>query len=114
LDTLTSELKSQKLSCDQGRIPTFFLVRFRKSSTSEDPNDPEVTVEMIEGSSRRSSQAASQTSDSTENIGCMKKTENSLGLCINKVFLKAFLLTFLGEWGDKSQLGTISLAATNV
>jgi len=88
-------------------------VRFRKSSTSEDPNDPDVTVEMIESSSRRSSQTNSQSSDSTQNIGCMKKTENSLGLCINKVFLKAFLLTFLGEWGDKSQLGTISLAATN-
>ena len=69
---------------------------------------------MIESSSRRASQATSQSSDSTQNVGCMKKTENSLGLCINKVFLKAFLLTFLGEWGDKSQLGTISLAATNV
>ncbi|CBY37235.1 unnamed protein product [Oikopleura dioica] len=98
---------------DDGREGTEMTVRFRKSSTSEDPNDPEVTVEMIESSSRRASQATSQSSDSTQNVGCIKKTENSLGLCINKVFLKAFLLTFLGEWGDKSQLGTISLAATN-
>ncbi|CAG5103404.1 Oidioi.mRNA.OKI2018_I69.chr1.g758.t1.cds [Oikopleura dioica] len=96
-----------------GNDDSSITVRFRKSSTSEDPNDPEVSVEMI-SNSRRPSQAASQTSDTAnQNVGCLKKTENTLGICVNKVFLKAFLLTFLGEWGDKSQLGTISLAATN-
>ena len=30
------------------------------------------------------------------------------------VLLEAFLLTFLGEWGDKSQISTIALAASNV
>ncbi|KAI8145406.1 hypothetical protein BJV82DRAFT_603553 [Fennellomyces sp. T-0311] len=29
------------------------------------------------------------------------------------VLLEAFLLTFLGEWGDKSQISTIALAASN-
>ncbi|KAG8662474.1 hypothetical protein MANES_01G108600v8 [Manihot esculenta] len=30
---------------------------------------------------------------------------------VSPVFLKAFSLTFFGEWGDKSQLATIGLAA---
>ena len=30
------------------------------------------------------------------------------------VLLEAFLLTFLGEWGDKSHISTIALAASNV
>ena len=30
------------------------------------------------------------------------------------VLIEAFILTFLGEWGDKSQISTIALAASNV
>ena len=29
---------------------------------------------------------------------------------LNPVFLEAFLLTFLAEWGDRSQIATITLA----
>lgn len=37
--------------------------------------------------------------------------EHSLG---RSVFMQTLLLTFLGEWGDKSQISTIALAASNV
>lgn len=33
---------------------------------------------------------------------------------ISPVFLEAFVLTFLAEWGDRSQITTIILAATKV
>lgn len=50
-----------------------------------------------------------------------KKTEklkdgivNLMQLVFSPVFVQTFVLTFLGEWGDRSQISTIALAAANV
>lgn len=40
-------------------------------------------------------------------------TRNLCGLCFSPVFAHAFILTFLGEWGDRSQIATIALAAAH-
>lgn len=43
--------------------------------------------------------------------------EGSRNLCsflFGPVFVQAFVLTFLGEWGDRSQIATIMLAAAHV
>ncbi|THG13399.1 hypothetical protein TEA_018013 [Camellia sinensis var. sinensis] len=40
-----------------------------------------------------------------------KQKRAFLNCFFSPVFLKAFSVTFFGEWGDKSQLATISLAA---
>jgi putative Ca2+/H+ antiporter (TMEM165/GDT1 family) len=44
-----------------------------------------------------------------------KKSESStrrlLRRCCTPIFLEAFLLTFIAEWGDRSQIATITLAA---
>ena len=34
--------------------------------------------------------------------------------CLTPIFLQAFTLTFLAEWGDRSQITTIILAAREV
>ena len=39
---------------------------------------------------------------------------NFLYAIFSAVFLEAFILTFLAEWGDRSQIATIILAAREV
>jgi putative Ca2+/H+ antiporter (TMEM165/GDT1 family) len=40
--------------------------------------------------------------------------QNLLALLCNPVFAQTFIMTFLGEWGDRSQIATIALAARQV
>lgn len=42
-----------------------------------------------------------------------RKRQNILKV-VSRIFLQAFTLTFLAEWGDRSQLTTIVLAAREV
>ena len=41
-------------------------------------------------------------------------TKNLCGLFFSPIFVQAFVLTFLAEWGDRSQITTIALAAAHV
>lgn len=46
--------------------------------------------------------------------GGSKKIKKSIWYEISRVMLQAFTLTFLAEWGDRSQLTTIILGAREV
>lgn len=48
-------------------------------------------------------------------IGGVKEgVRNTLQLMTNPVFAQAFILTFLGEWGDRSQITTIAMGGAHV
>lgn len=44
----------------------------------------------------------------------MEGARNFSSLIFGPVFVQAFVLTFLGEWGDRSQIATIALGAAHV
>ena len=46
--------------------------------------------------------------------GMADGARNFCNFILGPVFAQAFLLTFLGEWGDRSQIATIALGATHV
>jgi len=46
--------------------------------------------------------------------GTLEGTRNLCSLLLGPVFVQVFVLTFLGEWGDRSQIATIMLAAAHV
>jgi putative Ca2+/H+ antiporter (TMEM165/GDT1 family) len=46
--------------------------------------------------------------------GVKEGIRNSLQLMTNPVFAQAFILTFLGEWGDRSQITTIAMGGAHV
>ncbi|KAI8329471.1 hypothetical protein BC941DRAFT_442937 [Chlamydoabsidia padenii] len=54
--------------------------------------------------------------DDDKKNGLVKAKEglmNLMQLVFSPVFVQTFILTFLGEWGDRSQISTIALAAAN-
>lgn len=46
--------------------------------------------------------------------GVKEGVRNGLQLMTNPVFAQAFILTFLGEWGDRSQITTIAMGGAHV
>lgn len=46
--------------------------------------------------------------------GITRRPKSSVFNYISKIYLQSFTLTFLAEWGDRSQFTTILLAAREV
>merc|ERR1711937_321479 len=53
-----------------------------------------------------------ETEDKKKEVGCTTKVENVLSVFCNAIFIKAFVLTFVAEWGDRSQISTVGLAVS--
>ena len=71
--------------------------------------------EMEGGRSRSRDHAATSPSPGvSDKSRWAEGARNFCSLFLGPVFVQAFVLTFLGEWGDRSQIATIALAAAHV
>ena len=57
---------------------------------------------------------ANPSSPSSDQHRWTEGARNFCSLFLGPVFVQAFVLTFLGEWGDRSQISTIALATAHV
>ncbi|KAG1841817.1 hypothetical protein DFJ58DRAFT_807685 [Suillus subalutaceus] len=49
----------------------------------------------------------------SKSLGIAEGVRNFCSLILGPVFVQAFVLTFVGEWGDRSQIATIALGAAH-
>ena len=71
-----------------------------------------IPLEDLEEGGRRANAPAKL--QQTAYSGWAEGARNFCNLVLGPVFVQAFVLTFLGEWGDRSQIATIALAAAHV
>jgi len=78
-------------------------------------NGDVIPLEEIEAGGGRVSEndAREKPKSSSSPKALLEGTRNLCSLLFGPVFVQAFVLTFLGEWGDRSQVATFMLAAAH-
>jgi putative Ca2+/H+ antiporter (TMEM165/GDT1 family) len=85
--------------------------RYNRSSSPRPSRGPSINFPLSQGggvgptSSRKDKKAWIE--------GVKEGARNGLMLMTNPVFAQAFILTFLGEWGDRSQITTIAMGGAH-
>ncbi|KAF9220311.1 vacuole protein [Gyrodon lividus] len=74
------------------------------------PNGHSIPLERLEEGKARH---LTYTQNSTKKSKFVEGARNFCNLLLGPVFVQAFVLTFLGEWGDRSQFATIAMGATH-
>jgi putative Ca2+/H+ antiporter (TMEM165/GDT1 family) len=80
---------------------------------AEDDGD-DVPMKVLEEGKRESHSPSRSSFKSTNKSRWIQGARNFSNLVLGPVFVQAFVLTFLGEWGDRSQIATIALGASHV
>ncbi|XP_051169374.1 transmembrane protein 165 [Leptopilina boulardi] len=93
-----------------------FGLKMLRDSYYMSPNEGQEELEEVQSDLRKREDEFEKDAESTlvqdPETGIIKKTQKKNALMVlSRIFLQAFTLTFLAEWGDRSQLTTILLAA---
>jgi Ca2+/H+ antiporter, TMEM165/GDT1 family len=72
-----------------------------------------IPLESIEEGGREP-RSPTRANNQTSAKSLMEGARNFCSLFFGPIFVQAFILTFLGEWGDRSQIATIALGAAHV
>ncbi|KDR73325.1 hypothetical protein GALMADRAFT_142437 [Galerina marginata CBS 339.88] len=70
-------------------------------------------IPLEEMEAGRRVESSSPTPRSSSKTSLAEGARNFCSLFLGPVFVQAFILTFLGEWGDRSQIATIALGAAH-
>lgn len=79
---------------------------FKEDGDSEELAEVEAELDDVFKSNKGESKNKTKANDDTK-----KQQRPFLMQFFSPIFIKAFSITFFGEWGDKSQIATIGLAA---
>ncbi|AQK52467.1 GDT1-like protein 4 [Zea mays] len=79
---------------------------FKEDGDSEELAEVEAELDAVFKSNKGESKTKTKANDDTK-----KQQRPFLMQFFSPIFIKAFSITFFGEWGDKSQIATIGLAA---
>eukprot|EP00735_Rhodelphis_limneticus_P004731 TRINITY_DN1635_c0_g1::TRINITY_DN1635_c0_g1_i1::g.17639::m.17639 TRINITY_DN1635_c0_g1::TRINITY_DN1635_c0_g1_i1::g.17639 ORF type:complete len:245 (+),score=35.75,sp/Q9HC07/TM165_HUMAN/52.17/3e-73,UPF0016/PF01169.14/1.1e-21,UPF0016/PF01169.14/1.8e-22,DUF21/PF01595.15/0.28,DUF21/PF01595.15/53 TRINITY_DN1635_c0_g1_i1:75-809(+) len=78
-----------------------------------DPNDNDELEEVEAELSKKDLNSNDSDMEEGHNVRSKGVATTSLAACLlSPIFAQAFTMTFLGEWGDRSQITTIALAAS--
>ncbi|OLL26227.1 GCR1-dependent translation factor 1 [Neolecta irregularis DAH-3] len=89
--------------------------KMRGEEIMEEIHEVELELQGRESSDLEHGVQVSLSSDSSSKIWIFNRVAESLrnlaDILFSPVFVQAFIMTFLGEWGDRSQIATIAMAA---
>ncbi|XP_061375124.1 GDT1-like protein 5 [Gastrolobium bilobum] len=88
----------------------FGILSFKDAIFEEGDEDELAEVEAKLDADRKTNKGATKNSNKVDD-DLKKHKRPFLSQFFSPIFLKAFSITFFGEWGDRSQLATIGLAA---